>query len=153
MINRNNRQKPLIINNKCQLDINYDKLAETMIKAQEKANKEKSTVSDMFAMLTGVCFRIMSIVGIPFSILLAVSTIMIGINQMTWISGAWSIVSNCMLLVLLFLLAVVAFLFSLLLYRSAKEIEKEKDRQFVIAVFSGVTSFAAVVVALVALLN
>jgi hypothetical protein len=37
------------------------------------------------------------------------------------------------------------------MWKSAKEIETEKDRNYIISVFSGIVSFAALIVALVAL--
>ena len=48
-------------------------------------------------------------------------------------------------------LFVVLLLYSFLLWKSAKEIETEKDRNYIISVFSGIVSFAALIVALVAL--
>ena len=45
----------------------------------------------------------------------------------------------------------VIFLLSWILWKSAKEIETEKDRNYIISVFSGIVSFAALIVALVAL--
>ena len=48
-------------------------------------------------------------------------------------------------------LFVVLVLYCFLLWKSAKEIETEKDRNYIISVFSGIVSFAALIVALVAL--
>ena len=45
----------------------------------------------------------------------------------------------------------VLVLYSFLLWKSAKEVETEKDRNYIISVFSGIVSFAALIVALVAL--
>jgi hypothetical protein len=41
--------------------------------------------------------------------------------------------------------------FALLLRASANEFDKEKDRNYIISVFSGIVSFVALIVALVAL--
>ena len=47
----------------------------------------------------------------------------------------------------------VAVVYSLVLWRAAKEVNTEKDRNYIIALFSGVVSFAALIVALVALVK
>ena len=42
-------------------------------------------------------------------------------------------------------------LFSVILWRAAKEVENEKDRFYLVALFSGIVSFIALIVAVVAL--
>ena len=48
---------------------------------------------------------------------------------------------------------VIVGMFSLIFRAAANEMAKEKDRDYVVAVFSGIVSFAALIVALVALLK
>jgi hypothetical protein len=56
-----------------------------------------------------------------------------------------------MTIIFAFVVTVALALYSMLLWKSAKEIEKENDRNYIISVFSGIVSFAALIVALVAL--
>ena len=42
-------------------------------------------------------------------------------------------------------------LFSLILWKAAKEIEDEKDRYYLVSLFSGIVSFIALIVAIIAL--
>ena len=48
---------------------------------------------------------------------------------------------------------VIVGMFSLIFRAAANEMAKEKDRDYVVAVFSGIVSFAALIIALVALLK
>ena len=41
--------------------------------------------------------------------------------------------------------------YCIIMWKAAKEIEREKDKNFIVSVFSGIVSFAALIVALVAL--
>lgn len=68
-----------------------------------------------------------------------------------WSGGLWF--SNVLTLLFLGLLCVSALIFALLLRGCANEVEREDDKNYIVAVFSALTSFAALVVALVALLK
>ncbi len=74
------------------------------------------------------------------------------ITKLVWLDAVSSI-TNGFMVIMVILLAFVLFLFSRMLYKSAKAIENEKNKQFVVSVFSGVVSFAAVLVALIALIK
>ena len=74
-----------------------------------------------------------------------------------WDTFIWDSFLGCFssivtLLVFLEIIIMVA-LYSVLLWKAAKEIEKETDRNYVVSMFSGVVSFAALIVALVALVK
>ena len=62
-----------------------------------------------------------------------------------------AVIGNVFSIAFVAALFVVLVLYSFLLWKSAKEIETEKDRNYIISVFSGIVSFAALIVALVAL--
>ena len=68
-----------------------------------------------------------------------------------WGDGLWF--SNIIALLFLAALCVAVLFFALILRGCANEIEREDDKNYLVAVFSALTSFAALVVALVALLK
>ena len=49
------------------------------------------------------------------------------------------------------IVALLVFLYMLIIYKAAGEVEKEKDKNYIVALFSGVTSFAALIVAIASL--
>ena len=68
-----------------------------------------------------------------------------------WGNGLW--ISNIATLLFTLLLCATSLMFALLLRGCANEVERESDKNYLVAVFSALTSFAALVVALVALLK
>ena len=149
------KDKPQVINNigEINLEIDYDKLAESIVKAQEKseneANKKRKFTSGSFAMLITVAFSVFSI----FVALLSVSLILaliVSWHTLQW-NGFTNIVISILTIVFSIVFAIVLGSYAVLLWKSAKEIETEKDRNYIISVFSGIVSFAALIVALVSL--
>lgn len=61
------------------------------------------------------------------------------------------IFSNVVAFVILLLFCVVALIFALVLRGFTNEIERETDKNYIVSVFSGLTSFVALIVALIAL--
>ena len=61
------------------------------------------------------------------------------------------IFSNVVAFVILLLFCVVALIFALVLRGFANEIERETDKNYIVSVFSGLTGFVALIVALIAL--
>ena len=154
--NRNNNvNKPQVINNieQLNLEINYDKLAEAIIKAQEKgeseANKKRKFTSGSFAILVMIAFRIFSAFMGLLSVVLILAPV-VSWKTLQW-NGFTNIVTSVFTIGFCIVIAIVLALYTALLWKSAKEIETEKDRNYIISVFSGIVSFAALIVALVAL--
>lgn len=151
------KDKPQVINNiqELNLEIDYEKLAEAIVKAQEKneseANGRKKYTSGTFASLISFVFYALSIFGWVFSIAIPISIYSMW-NTFRWDSFASGIGNITAMLLMLGIMAVIV-LYSILLWRSAKEIETEKDRNYIISVFSGIVSFAAMIIALIALLK
>lgn len=149
------KDKPQVINNigELNLEIDYDKLAESIVKAQEKseneANRKKKFTSGTFATLITFAFYAFSTFGWIISVAIPIS-----IYNM-WSAFKWDTFANGFgsVATIIFMLGLMAVLvlYSILLWKSAKEIETEKDRNYIISVFSGIVSFAALIVALVAL--
>ena len=144
--------KKIIINNNVN-EIDYDKLADAIVKAQEinedKANQKHRFTSGSFAMLITVAFRVFS----AFVGLLAV--LMLVAPVVSWSTLQWNsftnIVTSIVTIVFCIVFTTVLGVYTILLWKSANEIETEKDRNYIISVFSGIVSFAALIVALVAL--
>lgn len=65
----------------------------------------------------------------------------------------WQIVINVLIAIIILITTVIFLLYMLVLLGAANDIEHEKDRDYVINVFSGLVSVAALIVAIVALLN
>ena len=149
------KDKPQVINNiqELNLEIDYDKLAESIVKAQEKSeneiNRKKKFTSGTFAMIISFAFRGVAILGWLIALATPIAIINVA-KSFLWVE-ANAIVGNVFSIAFAVALFFVLNLYSLLLWKSAKEIETEKDRNYIISVFSGIVSFAALIVALVAL--
>ena len=151
------KENQQIVNNiqNLNLEIDYDKLAEAIVEAQENAaatakNKKRYTLGT-FAMPLIMAFYGLSILGWIFVLATPFAVCQLW-NTFSWSSVTESISSIIVLLFMLIIVVTVA-LYSILLWKSAKEVEAETDRNYVISMFSGVVSFAALIVALVALLK
>lgn len=162
------KDKQQVINNikELNLEIDYDKLAEAIVKAQEKSeskpikkigfwksvwliirNKEPQNgmkTAYMLAEVMAGMFNIIAIIGVAlFAIIIGFS-----ILELDWGSGILNYISQGISVgVLLF----ASFAVSLVFRGIANEIRAEKDRNYIISVFSGFVGFAALIVALVAL--
>ena len=143
------KQKPKTVNKieNLNFEIDYDKLAEAIVKAEKKAREDNSTLSKTLSGLSALVFQLTAFAGWAFSALGLVAGI-----ETVWVM--WkpgnSLPTIILAITILFLLLLIT-LFSLLLWKSSKDIEKEKDTQFVVSVFSAIVGFTALVVALVAL--
>ena len=145
-------KQPANNNKRINVEFDYDKLADAIVRAQERANNESSIVSKTLSFMTGSFLRFLSVVGMLIGACLLIGIVYYAITESVWLDLVSSI-TNGFMVVMIILLAIALFLFSRLLYKSAKAIENEMNKQFVVSVFSGVASFAAVVVALIALIR
>ena len=149
------KDKKQTVNNiqELNLEIDYDKLAEAIVKAnnraEEETNKNNKFTSGAFSITTAFVLRAVAFLGALLS-LMSPFVILSVAKTFVW-NEIGAIIGN--ILGILFFVAWVAVLalYSWLLWKSAKEIETEKDKNYIISVFSGIVSFAALIVALVAL--
>lgn len=65
--------------------------------------------------------------------------------------GLWF--NNIVVIIFEVALSVIAFLLAIMLKGFANEVEREKDRDYIVAIFSGVVSFAALIISLIALIR
>ncbi|MDR1629159.1 MAG: hypothetical protein LBS36_02965 [Oscillospiraceae bacterium] len=157
------------------VNIDYDKLAEAFINAQEQ-RKEKSmeksskkigffkgvwlilqgkndtqdrmTMGFMAILLT-VLFKTISIIGF-LSVPISAYVIIKQMLAMTWTIG-WNLMENIIGIILFASFLFIIFIFSVLIWGASKEIEKSEDKHFVVAVFSGIISLVALIISLIAL--
>lgn len=166
------------------MGIDYDKLAEAIVKANNKQNtelakqeeeinlskKEKfgilkkgiiqiitcknktenALTTGFFAMIVSLLFRAVAMFGI-----FAFVALMVGLDatcdKMIW--EDWQIILNIFTIATTVLIGIAILLYSLVIWGSATEIENEKDKNYIISVFSGIVTFVALIVALIALKN
>lgn len=113
-----------------------------------KANTGERITTNIFASLLSLLFQTLAILGWTISII----GIYIGCQQMFLMRWTgFIIVTNLLVLILWAGILLVITLYSILLWGSSKELDKTDDKNFVVSVFSGVVSLAALVVALIAL--
>ena len=101
-------------------------------------------------MIVSMLFRAIAIFG-----LFAFVALIIGLDstcdKMIWES--WQIILNVFTIATTVLIGIAILLYSLVIWGSATEIENEKDKNYIISVFSGIVTFVALIVALIALKN
>lgn len=109
-------------------------------------------------MVSGILASIISLVFNIMALLLAVLSIVFLVAGIGFIMGNIRMNSlDCFtaisLSILIVVLIVISFLIALLFRASANEIKAENDRNYIVSMFSGLVSFVALIIALVALLN
>lgn len=115
-------------------------------KKDTKGEYTKATLSGIMA----TTLNYLAVILCIFAVLVMVSAVRQAF-MIEWGNGLWF--SNVLALGLLAVLCIAALLFALILRGCANEMDREKDKNYIVAVFSALTSFAALVVALVALLK
>lgn len=133
------------------VDIDYDKLAEAIVEAQQKANEKYSVSSEM-----------MKLVIVPVLWILAAVCLFTGIAFFAILVKEASALTEILknqeyIRVLIILVEFFVSMFSIALAFfsgfSAKEMDEEKDRQYVASVFSNIVALVALIVALIALVK
>ena len=148
------KDKPQVINNiqELNLEIDYDKLATAIVKAKEieqDKNKQTKSVSMFFATIISIVF---GVVG-AFSVIMAIGSIIAFFKYLpNGVFNNFNSAINTIGQIVIYLIFFSLFiLFAIMLFVSTKEISKEKDRNYIVSVFSAVTSLSAFIVAVIAL--
>lgn len=157
------------------IDIDYIKLANVIVNAQQIHNEDPKIVKEddsksgflksmimilkgkkdtgerltigIFAILLSVLFQTLAIIGWIISII----SIYVGIKQVSMMKwDGLSIIVNILSLVSWLSIVFIIVIYSVLIWGAAKELDKTEDKDFVVSVFSGVVSLAALIVALIA---
>ncbi len=161
------------------VEIDYDKLAEAIVKAQQKAAEPKDVEKTpkfsaklflkriwqilanrvdthgnltlgTFALMIGAIFKAISIIGFAATVIGVIAILKFGCD-LEWhgLNITWNVIG-----IALFLLAdFVVFTYSVMFWGAANEIDKERDKNYIVSVFSGIVGFVALIVSLVALLK
>jgi predicted neutral ceramidase superfamily lipid hydrolase len=136
------------------LEIDYDKLADAMVRSLNTSEKEKdvrthvltSSMAVFLAVLFGVIF-----VALVFMAILVGVAYFNAITTDSWIAMTtnmqWSVS------IILWLAIIVMVSAAIVMLLSAIEIWKEKDKNYILSAFSGIVGFAALIVALIALVR
>ena len=137
------RRRNIAVNNK----IDYDKLAEAMVKANAKQQEMYSTSREwMKYILIPIFWGIAIISGI-----LAIGLFVSLCKQMTTLGNGT--IAEDLIILFEFFITFFAIGFCTLSIVAAKEIEKENDRTYVASMFSNIVATAALIVAIIALLK
>ena len=134
--------------------IDYEKLTKSIVKAKHKIkskeeNDQTKMVSNLFAILIYIGFIVLGLIVSA----MAIATVILLIEYVpatSWVDFGDGVNSVSQILTYLMLIFILGFV-AVALFVSARDISREKDRNYIIAVFSALTSLAALVVALVAL--
>lgn len=139
-----------IINNYNYNDIDYDKLAKAMVNAQEQAESKKKSKFTMilFAVPAAILLFILSFVFILLTIAAVISLFKLFYTEIWESAILFNKISICFIYIFLI---IIMILMSIISFFSGIEIMREKDRNYIVTLFSGIVSFAALIVALVAL--
>lgn len=147
------KEKTQVINNiqELNLEIDYDKLAEAIKKAQDKTEDEKIT-KGTFSLLASWILGVSGVCGTGISVYSFGYVWYFAFNILEWESMI-QIITNVLVCLLVLIITVCAGALSVMFIGSAREIAKSKDKNFVVSVFSSLTGLIALFVALVALLK
>lgn len=121
-----------------------------IIKCKNKTENENALTTGLFAILVSMLFRAVAIFGVVAFIAL-ISGLIDTCNGMTW--EGLQIIPNVFTIATTILIGIAILLYSLVIWGSATEIENERDKNYIISVFSGIVTFVALIVALIALKN
>lgn len=131
------------------LEIDYDKLAQAIVEANRCINTNKKYVSGTFALLSSILFCILSGVGLLFAIVGIIGSVVFFVQNFS--AGFFPIIKNLLISFVILISSVLIGLFAYIFLKAGKEISDEKDRDYIISAFSGIVSFVALIVALIAL--
>lgn len=95
-----------------------------------------------FSFLLYMLFKAIGGVGMLATVLIGFSDIIAGIS---YIKNGGNEMRQIIFFLGVLVLMVMFFLYSVMVWGAAKEIEKETDKNYVLAVFSGVVSFASLI--------
>lgn len=130
------------------IEIDYEKLGEAIVKAQQKASEKYSVSREMMKFIIVPAFWIFAgVCGLVSICLLVIFVSSIG--EVFDDSENWF--AEALVWLLEFVLLLFSIVLTILLICTAKEIDEEKDRHYIATVFSNTVSFVALIIALVAL--
>lgn len=131
--------------------IDYDKLAEAIIVAQEKQTSRYSITREWLKLLVTPIFYGISIIAGLLGVVFAWQGGKKIVIALGYYTDGW-ILDAC-IGILAFAIGLFLLTVAIVTSASVKEVEEEKDINLIVAVFSGVVSFVALIVSFVALMQ
>ncbi|MBQ7872859.1 MAG: hypothetical protein IJ360_02675 [Clostridia bacterium] len=98
---------------------------------------------------TSLLFAILAWAMAIGSVLLFASSIYVAIAIIDW--SIERLIGNIVSLLLIFVLCVLCFVISVIIKVMSNDVKREKDRHYILALFSGIISFVALIISLVSL--
>lgn len=132
------------------LEIDYDKLAEAIVKAQQKANDSFSVSRETMKFILTPTLWILAFVCVVIAIAF-VGVLISSINDLTKDLSNW--LGSAVTILISFFITLFSAALAVFLGATAKEIDKETDRQYVASMFSNIVAIVALIVALIALVK
>lgn len=147
------KDRKTVVNNiqELNLEIDYDKLADAIVKANKKIVEEEASdpAAKVFSSISSDMLKATASACLLAAVLLTLRVIS------TCFSLEWNtsqqILGYIIAMIPLALGVVVIVVFCIKVLRFSKVIENVKDKNYTISIFSALVSFAALIVALVAL--
>ena len=170
--------KPVHTENSKSVEIDYERLSEAIVEAinrtkelpeEESHEYEKMTIMKAIALcllpkkkvpkhfgiipiivVLGILYRVMAVAGIALVIIADV-----GVVKHLYLLGqtGFHIVVKVLIIACALGITIVLLLFFVFLWGSAKSLEQEKDRSYVLDSFTGMISIISLVVAVIALMR
>ncbi len=132
------------------LEIDYDKLAEAIVKAQQKVNDSFSVSRETMKFILTPTLWILAFVCVVIAIAF-VGVLISSINDLTKDLSNW--LGSAVTILISFFITLFSAALAVFLGATAKEIDKETDRQYVASMFSNIVAIVALIVALIALVK
>ena len=155
--NKSNANNGTVVNNFDKLDVNveidYDKLATAIVKAQCQAEQQQEdsikNVVKLHRSGLSLLYKLMSWVGYAVSVLLLISLIvyLFRTNWAPWQNIVNNVTTGVSFIGLIFATGLISFI----LGRSSKEVSEIHDRNLLVSLTSSLVGFLALVVAVVAI--
>lgn len=144
----NTREESINVN----VEIDYDKLATAIIQTQEqvKAHEEENFTKGTFSLLTSWVLHTIGALGFLIALYAFGYGIYHAITVLQWVDSL-HVLANIITCIFILTLTFCVGILSFMLFKSGSEIQKSKDKNFVVSVFSALSGFIALIVALIAL--
>lgn len=131
------------------LDIDYDKLAEAIVESQQKANEQYSISRELMKFVITPFFWVLTLI----SGFISIAFWCVLFTSAKELLNAENCLFGGLTLLITFFIAVFTLILTAFLALTAKEIDKENDRNYISSMFSNVVAIVALVVALIALVK
>lgn len=117
----------------------------------DKAETNGSLTSSAFALLVSITFRAVALAGFLVFGAGLYATVQYGVKL--YGQGNLFAFENIFALIMVLLILFIVGMYAIIMWGASNEMRKEKDKNYIVAVFSGVVSFVALIVAFVALIK